>query len=215
MSRWLCAALVAACATAVSAGVADASTWSGSTYWKVQRSSRVLSAGYTAHGDYWFHVGRRGAVRGHAVVAYEGNLDTDRINVFVSYMKSAAGVVLSGLPVIGPVANLIATNEIIGLRGSFDRPAEIRQGAISGSMHNGRLSLDWAGAGPKGLPFRMVLAELHHDKRLIHATIPVETPWRGSGHVTRGGATAVFQGDRRLPGGTLKRSGYWTARRIG
>lgn len=215
MSRWICAALVAACTTAATAGAADAATWSGSTYSKVVRSNRVVSAGYTAHGDYWFHVGRGGAVRGHAVVAYEGSLDTDRINAFVSYIKSAAGVVVGGLPLVGPIAGLIATNEIIGVRGSFDRPAEIREGDISGSMSHGRLSLRWAGSGPKGLPFRVTLAELHHDKQIAHATIPVETPWRGSAAVSGGAATAVFQGGGGLKSATLKRSGYWTAHRIG
>lgn len=214
MSRSLLPALVAACAAAALPGVAEGSTWSGTTYEKVQRSNRVVAAGYTAHGDVWFHVGRRGAVRGRAVVAYEGSVDTARINAFASYVRDIGGAALGFLPLLGPYVSTLATADIIGVNADFDQPAEVHAGAIGGTLRGGRLSLHWANSRPKGLPVQFTLAAVHGDKPLTHGSVPVESPWRGTARVAGGGAVATFQGSRKLGGATLQRSGYWTAHRV-
>src|ERR1041384_2685458 len=88
----------------------QAGLWTGMTQTVRSRSTKLLSAGYTARGEYWFRVDKAGSVTGYAVVAFEPTADLSGLNARVDAAKDIAGTLL------GAIGSLLGPAEV-GLMG--------------------------------------------------------------------------------------------------
>lgn len=216
VTRSVAAVLVLGVLMLGAAESALADSWVGATQGKVIRSSRWVSTTGTARGDFWFDVGRRGRITGRAVVAYEPAFDTDRLNALVSYARSAVGVPLSAIPIFGGLANA-QLGLIVGVRISYPDPMPIREGKITGRLHEGRLTIRWAGRQRTGIPFRAVLATLDGDQELTSGSMAAPSPWPAAARVTRGRLAISTRQSSSTDDGEVTETlrSYWSARRVG
>jgi hypothetical protein len=218
------------CAAAVLIGIAapgaaraadDSGLWIGSTYMHSTRSTKWVGFSDSSRGDFWFRVDASGRLHGYAVVADEPSFDSERLNNLIGYIKGAVGayVGLIPLPGLGAISS-VALGDLVGVKVTFADPMPIRSGPITGTLHGGRLHLEWAGQPRSGLHFDAVLAYVDHDDPLTSGTIAAPAPWPGSASVgSQAGAAlaiATYHHTVTLKSGrTDATSVYWTAHKVG
>ena len=171
LRRWALPCAIAALiglATPDGARAADTSgLWIGSTYMHSTRSTKWVGFSDSSRGDFWFRVDGSGRIHGFAVVADEPSFDSERLNNLIGYIKGAVGayVGLIPLPGLGAISS-VALGDLIGVKVSFADPMPIRSGPITGTLHAGRLHLEWAGNQKSGLHFSAVMSYVDHEDPL-------------------------------------------------
>ena len=114
------AVVAMACAVgALAATTASAATWTGTARGKIQRSNRLVSGGTSWHGNFWFTTDRAGAVRGHAVVAYEPFVDVSGLTNAIGYVKTVGSTAVGLLGPFGAAASGAVLGQIVGAGVSF------------------------------------------------------------------------------------------------
>lgn len=206
-------------AAAKSAGI-----WTGSVSATKVRSTKALSVGYTAKGDYWFRVDQNGNVDGHATVVYTPTTDLDGLNGLVDLAKQAESGALSLLggqwAGVAQAINGTGTAALLGVKADTD-PIVVRQGAITGRLSDGELSLRWAKNQQPGFEVTFSIALVGGQQDLTTETFPIDTPWPNSAKVTDESAgqqaIATYQPEDQTTKDGVKSSAgaYWSAHRIG
>ena len=146
-------------------------------------------------------------MRGHAVVAYEPSFDPEQLNQAVSFIHTSVSSGLGLLPGgFAAAAASIGASTIVGITDSYENPMTIKDGPIAGSMRNGRLSLDWAGKKPEGLPFDVDFTLIGGSQRITSGKIPVRTSWPGQARVQNGMAVGTIQASPPKADGVEKKA---------
>jgi hypothetical protein len=196
---------------------AHAGEWVGTSAGKLARATKFVGAGSTMHGDFSFHLTRRGSLSGYATVSYEPTFDTAGLDALINYAKGAVGSVLGTIPFVGGFAgNQLSV--LIGVRVSYDELLPVRQGRIVGTLRGDRLSIRWAGGKSADLGFRAYFVTLKGRKPLTRGSIPAQDPWNGSARVLSPSlvvATPKPRDGRTAKGARQQVSNYWSAQRVG
>lgn len=194
---------------------ARAGAWVGTTYGRLQRSSRWVSAGTTLRGDFSFRLDSRGRLTGYATVSYEPNFDTDRLNGLIGYARDVGAAALAGIPIVGGLAGA-QLSSIFGVAVEYDELITVREGGITGSIRRGRATLRWTRGEDRGIPFRVYLDTNTGRQDLTSGAIPVTNAWAGRGRVVGPSLTVGTERSTTTPaeGVTEQTSSYWSARRV-
>jgi hypothetical protein len=167
---------------------AHAGMWTGMTQTVRSRSTMLLSAGYTARGEYWFRIDKAGNVTGYAVVAFEPTADLSGLNARVDAAKDIAGTFLGaigsllGPAEVGMMGPELSISTLLGARVDWTDPMLVLRGPISGRMAHGGLSLQWANKQPGSIPATLVISYLKRDEPVSKGgklNFPIDTPWPG------------------------------------
>lgn len=211
------AAVLASVLSATGAGVAEAKgrLWVGSTHATLERTSHLVGGTVRVDGDFWFRVGRRGEVRGHAVVAYEPAADVGRLNEAIGFARTIGSNIIGAF---GPLAVVFQNDlaRVYGVKATFDPLRRGRQGPIVGRLSKGTLTLGWADGDPKPIPVTFTLGRAGpelQETRISRNAIAVPDAWAGEAHVRGGGAVGTFT---RSGSGEVSetRTAHWSAQRI-
>lgn len=167
---------------------ASSGLWTGTIQQTFSRSSNLVGAGYSAHGDFWFRVDDEGQVDGHAVVSYVPTFDPTGINDAISYLRSAGLGALGLIPYVGPLlsgpAGEALLGQIVNVSGQYQDPMPTREGPITGSLRNGELSIDWADDQPLDMPITIYLGKAGASEELATESLTAGSPWPGNAQVT-------------------------------
>jgi hypothetical protein len=163
---------------ALAATSAQAASWRGNAYGKIVRSNRLVSGGTTWHGDFWFKTNRDGKISGHAIVAYEPNVDVSGLTNAIGYVKTTTGAALGLLGPFGTAASAAGLGQIVGASVSFDSAMAVREGELAGVLHQGRLNLRWK-AHPQGIPYDIALQLVSGSERIGGGRAALANPVQG------------------------------------
>jgi hypothetical protein len=226
---WLTSAAALCALPTVTVSTASAATWTGSARGKIDREAPLVSGIVTWHGDFRFTTSRSGAVRGHAVVAYEPSIDASGLNGAIGYVRDVAGAALDVLGRFGPAVSGTALGQIVGTSVSFREPMAVREGPLTGQLTctartrtgrclTGRLKLEWQ---PKLAPiaYNIYLQLATGEKQIGSESIGLRSPFDKPADVsTDGHAVSVYRPqptDPKTNGGVRQKVGsYWVADRV-
>jgi hypothetical protein len=104
---------------------------------------------------------------------------------------------------------------IIGVDVAFDDAMGVRRGALTGSMHNGQMTLHW-GASLKPIGYRILMTLALSSKRLGSGTAALHDPFdRPAELVEPGEAVNAAQTHSTDKGVAQSVGSYWVAHRVG
>jgi hypothetical protein len=197
--------------------------WVGTTHGRLQRASKMLTAGYATEGDFWFRVDEDGNVRGHAVVSYTPSSDVTGINGAVTLAKTAESSALSILPggawaAVAQGINNTGTAAILGVKVSYPDPLPVSQGPIVGMLKDRNLSLRWAEPRTTDIAFKYSLSFVTGQQDLVTERLAPGPPWPGAAGVVGGDggwqAIGVKKTSATKNGVSSSSASYWSAHRV-
>jgi hypothetical protein len=211
--------VAAVCAAAaiwalITAGVASAALWTGTTQGKFERSSRFVEASIDWRGNLWFRTDRRGNARGYAVVTYVPGSKVDGLNDAIGYVRDVAG---AGIGALGPFAGVVgqfAVGQIVGTNISFKSAAAVREGPVVGRAANGRVDLRWE-ANLKPIAYDIELLIVEGKQKIGGGTLRLRNPFdRAAQRVAARGVVAKTETSSEARGVTEQRGSFWMANRV-
>lgn len=200
-----------------------AGRWVGHTYTAEHGVTRLLSAGYRAHGNFWFTVAATGDITGYAVVSYAPMVSVAGANGVLSYAKSVGVAAIGALPLSLPgFGSLVASMELgklVGFQGYYSNPMPTKAGPITGRLHGGQLSLRWRDGKQKELPLKIYADYLKHNEKVADRGYRTKTPWPGEAEVTHtpGRWRAVMRDTDRSAGDDVSKAStaVWSVHKVG
>jgi hypothetical protein len=210
-------ALVAAlCAAgAFAATTASAASWTGTANGKVLRSHKLVSGGTTWRGNFWFTTSRSGAVRGHAVVAYEPVVDVSGLTNAIGYVKTVGSTAVGLLGPFGAAASGAVLGQVVGAGVSFKSAMAIRRGPLTGQLSGNRLTLRW-NEKLRGIPYDINFVLASGTEKIGSGEAALRSPFRGSAELVDGAAVHAAEPKPGKDGDVTEMTGsYWVAHRVG
>lgn len=195
-----------------------AEQWAGRTFSKNMRFNDLFGAGYTAHGDFTFSVGKDGKVHGQATVAYELIVDVARMNEIIKFFKSAGEAALGYFGQLGSVvSNLSNLGLLVRVGYETEQQLTIRSGPISGVMTSDALKLEWAERESgkfEGIPLTVYYEYRDKKDPISKKPLSVESPWPAEAKFVDQGQVTKVHHDQFGDDTKSETSAYWTAHRV-
>ncbi|HEX3475098.1 MAG TPA: hypothetical protein VHT91_08655 [Kofleriaceae bacterium] len=190
----------------------------------MSRATNDITIGYTMQSDFWFRVDPDGQVKGKAYATYQPTFDPAGLNGKIVIAQNILNGALSlvpggGLAVeIGKAGAEVSLAGLVGVVGNYNDPRPLRTGAITGSLHDGTLTLKWAGDQPTGIPVTVALQYIDKAVPLMHKTLETQVPWHKAAAVDAesGSRIAIAQEQANSSNGGATESlfAYWSATRV-
>jgi hypothetical protein len=206
----LCAAIF------VGATTASAATWTGTAHGKILRANRLVSGGTTWRGNFWFTTSPSGAVRGHAVIAYEPVVDVAGLTNAIGYVRTVGSTAVGLLGPFGAAAGGAVLGQIVGAGVSFKSAMAVRRGPLRGQFTGSRLKLRW-NAKLEGIPYDINFVLASGTERIGGGKAALRSPFQGAADmVDRRVAVYASEKPPKSSGGVTEMVGsYWIATRGG
>jgi hypothetical protein len=201
------------CTTGAFATTASAATWTGTAHGKLLRSNRLVSGGTNWRGTFWFKTSRSGAVRGHAVVAYEPVVDVAGLNNAIGYVKTVGSTALGLLGPFGSAASGAVLGQVVGAGVSFKSAMAVREGPLEGRLKGDELTLDWKKA-LSGIPYDVNFVLASGTEKIGEGQAALRSPFTGAAKlVDRRDAVFTSEKSSASDGVNELVGSYWVAHR--
>jgi pimeloyl-ACP methyl ester carboxylesterase len=193
--------------------------WTGSTHAAVSRSTDLVRAGYSMHGEFSFAVGDQGRIHGYARVEYEPFFDASGLNAALDYVE-AVGTQTLGIFIPFPIdaSRILGFDDLQAVRGEFVRPVAIMEGPITGELGD-NLTIAWDGVEQIVLPITVFIDGANGSAVIAREALATESPWLESAPARELdgllGAVSVTGGRDAEDGVIIASNNTWSAHLAG